>query len=65
MSNLIFVRPKAGLLVPDPATKDFLPEEGRSVESSIYWKRRIADGDVTIDPQGPLKSTVKPSKKDA
>lgn len=42
------------LQVFDPATKTFLPPEGRSVDGGVgearelYWDRRIADGEVTV-----------------
>ncbi len=42
----ITIRPLNGLLVPDPALKDFLPIEGRTVEHSLYWQRRIRDNEV-------------------
>lgn len=40
------LRPKRGRSVPDPVRGDLLPLEGRNVEESSYWHRRIADGDV-------------------
>jgi len=40
------IRPKRGRSVPDPARGDLLPAEGRSVEESSYWLRRLADGDI-------------------
>lgn len=42
----MFVKPVAGRLVPDPDRGDALPPEGRNVEPTQYWQRRIADGDV-------------------
>lgn len=42
----MFVKPAAGLAVPDPERGDTLPPEGRNVEPTQYWQRRIADGDV-------------------
>lgn len=63
--HTIFVRPKAGLKITDPATKGFLPEEGRAVEPSIYWERRLNDGDVIAVSPTTVKPTVKPNKKDA
>lgn len=42
----MFVKPKTGLKIPDPALLDYLPEDGREVESSAYWIRRLRDGDV-------------------
>ena len=47
----MFVIPAPGLTVVDPAmlgTPDaFLPPEGREVQPSEYWTRRLRDGDVT------------------
>lgn len=42
----MFVCPKPGIRVRDPVKKDLLPDEGREVAESMYWHRRIADGDV-------------------
>ncbi|MFV8192381.1 DUF2635 domain-containing protein [Acinetobacter soli] len=42
----MIVKPKTGLKIPDPALLDYLPEDGREVESSAYWIRRLRDGDV-------------------
>ena len=41
----MFIKPN-GKLVPDPQRSDFLPPEGRNVEPTTYWHRRLADGDV-------------------
>lgn len=51
----MFVYPKPGIRVRDPARKDLLPEKGREVaDQDIYWLRRIADGDVvTKQPAAP------------
>jgi hypothetical protein len=43
----MFVKPKSGLKVRDPDRKDYLPTEGREVPPSLYWTRRVRDGDVT------------------
>lgn len=40
------IKPKRGRYVPDPVRGDLLPSEGRNVEESSYWLRRLADGDV-------------------
>ncbi|MNO02636.1 hypothetical protein D3C81_2230990 [compost metagenome] len=34
-------------MVPDPERGDTLPNEGRTVQRSPYWARRIKDQDVT------------------
>jgi hypothetical protein len=44
---MIFVRPREGLVLrlPEGGT---LPAEGMEVERSLFWDRRIADGDVLV-----------------
>lgn len=42
----MFVIPKDGRSVPDPARGDLLPASGRNVDDSNYWYRRVTDGDV-------------------
>lgn len=42
----MYVKPIAGRQVPDPERGDLLPAEGRNVEPTQFWQRRIADGDV-------------------
>lgn len=42
----MFVKPKQGLKVRDPVTRGFLPEGGAEVPPSLYWTRRLRDGDV-------------------
>lgn len=48
----MYLIPAPGFKVPDPAflntPGDHLPPEGRDVEPSTYWTRRINDGDVTV-----------------
>ncbi|HCR8627892.1 TPA: DUF2635 domain-containing protein, partial [Shigella flexneri] len=43
--------------VPDPARGDLLPSEGRNVEESSYWFRRIAAGDVVRVKQDKAKKS--------
>lgn len=43
----MYVIPTQGRAVPDPARGDTLPPEGRTVEPTQYWQRRVIDGDVT------------------
>ena len=40
--------PKAGLQVIDPETCEALPKKGAPKELTTWWRRRIADGDVTV-----------------
>lgn len=42
----MYLVPKAGQQVPDPVHGDHLPAQGREVEYSQYWQRRVAEGDV-------------------
>lgn len=42
----MYVKPTEGRQVPDPARGDTLPPEGREVEPTQYWQRRVIDGDV-------------------
>ena len=42
----MFLKPTTGIQVPDPDRGDHLPAEGRNVELTQYWQRRVADGDV-------------------
>lgn len=48
----MFVKPAARLIdgaplvVRDPDLHDLLPAEGREVPDSMYWQRRLIDGDV-------------------
>lgn len=48
MKEKIFVKPKDGKRVIDPATKRVLPSEGASVEKTSYWMRRLANGEIEI-----------------
>lgn len=60
----MFVKPKDGRSVPDPARGDFLPVDGRNVEENQYWYRRVQDGDVAIvPPETPAEPTKKASDK--
>ncbi|KIX14251.1 hypothetical protein X474_09825 [Dethiosulfatarculus sandiegensis] len=43
----MFLKPRKGLKVPDPKTGRDLDPQGAYVTESIYWLRRLADGDVT------------------
>lgn len=51
----MFIKPAAGLAVPDPTRGDVLPPEGREVEPTQYWQRRLNDGDVVEAVQAPVK----------
>lgn len=56
----MFVKPKDGLVVRDPATKRALPAEGAEVPETGYWMRRLRDGDVVEStPAAPAAAPVK------
>ena len=58
MTQRITVVPAAGRAVPDPEAGDLLPAEGRVVPDNVWWRRRLADGDVTsaADSEKPTKA---------
>lgn len=62
----MFLKPVAGLAVPDPDRGGVLPAEGREVAMTSYWERRRADGDVVevTDSDQSTKATVSRSKKE-
>ncbi|MBK5539389.1 DUF2635 domain-containing protein [Pseudomonas sp. TH05] len=47
MTKRITVLPAAGRAVPDPEAGDLLPVTGREVPDNAWWRRRLADGDIT------------------
>ncbi|MCF5056787.1 DUF2635 domain-containing protein [Pseudomonas proteolytica] len=47
MTKRITVVPAVGRAVPDPEAGDLLPAAGREVPDNAWWRRRLADGDVT------------------
>lgn len=55
----MFLKPVPGRAVPDPARGDTLPPEGREVEPTQYWQRRINDGDVI---EASADTTIKKAK---
>lgn len=54
----MFVKPAAGLSVPDPERGGLLAAEGREVQPTTYWHKRIEDKDVEIV-QTPAQPTSK------
>lgn len=44
----IFIKPKKGLRVLNPATMLPISEDGQKVSKNSYWTRRQLDGDITI-----------------
>lgn len=58
MTQRITVVPAAGRAVPDPQAGNLLPAEGREVTDSVWWRRRLADGDITIKQAKAVKKEV-------
>lgn len=58
MTQCITVVPASGRAVPDPQAGDLLPAEGREVTDSVWWRRRLADGDITIKQAKAAKKEV-------
>ena len=59
MRERIFLVPRTGIIVRDPATNQCLPPEGMEIERSSYWIRRIKDGDVSIITVAKTRSKLK------
>ncbi len=58
------VLPKKGLKVFNPATKLHLSKDKPiNVPESNYWRRRLADGDISIVAKEEIKKKVKKSKE--
>ena len=49
-----YLRPAAGLRVLDLETREPLPEEGAQKPKTVYWLRRLRDGDV-VEGQPPAR----------
>jgi hypothetical protein len=63
--NAMYVIPKSGILIRDPDLKTHIPPEGREVPDSLFWQRRINDGDVTVGKAPTSKSSASaPAKAD-
>lgn len=45
----VLVLPVTGRRCKDPETLELLPEKGKKVYPTGYWKRRINDGDCVIE----------------
>ena len=46
------VKPAEGRAVRDPDSMVLLPDEGKDVPDTTFWRRRLRDGDVieVVDP---------------
>ena len=54
----IFVKPAEGLQIRDPIRQDLIEPDGREVESSPYWRRRLIARDVLeVPPPEPKADT--------
>ncbi|MBN8486373.1 MAG: DUF2635 domain-containing protein [Burkholderiales bacterium] len=42
----VWVVPAEGLTVLNPLDMSVVPPEGAEVSNSVYWRRRLADGDI-------------------
>lgn len=59
----MFVKPAAGLSVPDPERGGLLAAEGREVEPTTYWHKRVQDQDVeVVQTPAPAIAPAKASK---
>ncbi len=46
MTHKVFLQPRPGVKVRMPENSGHLPADGQEVALSLYWRRRIQDGDV-------------------
>jgi hypothetical protein len=58
----LYLIPNAGLRVRDPETGEPLPADGAHKPNSIYWIRRLRDGDVR-EGKPPRAATTSASKE--
>lgn len=60
----MFIKPAAGLKVRVDAGR-LLADEGEEVVDSVYWQRRLRDGDVVLadPPQQPAPEAPAPAEK--
>lgn len=66
--NMKWVKPKAGLSVPNPDTGKHLPEAGERVVYGSFWMRRLKYGEITVSDKKPVEKqessvTMTPAKK--
>ena len=59
-----FLKPIGGAKIRDPKTKEFLSQDGRRVEMSVYWNRRVKDGTVAIVENQPAFPKIEKSPAD-
>jgi hypothetical protein len=56
----MFVKPKNGVMVPDPERGGYLPDAGRDVPRTQYWLSRLRDGDIDRASTPPESVSQKP-----
>lgn len=58
MAERVWIKPAPGMRVCDPFDFREMPPEGKEVEMSSHWMRRVKDGDCEV-----VSQAVKPAKK--
>ncbi|MBD2781952.1 DUF2635 domain-containing protein [Xenorhabdus szentirmaii] len=58
----MYVKPVAGRLVRCPVKGEPLPESGAEVPDTLFWHRRLRDGDVCLAQPVTEKLTKKPQE---
>ena len=48
MNKMITIKPKEGMVVRDPITKQKLPAAGLQVLQNSYWTKKLRDGDIVL-----------------
>lgn len=46
--EIVKIKPKSGLKIRNPETNLILSDEGEDVVLSVFWRRRLLEGDVEI-----------------
>lgn len=59
----LFLKPRPGTIVRFPRTGEILPEEGKFIILTSYWRRRIKAGDVVMESRKVLESKPKVETK--
>ena len=55
----------ADLVVRDPVTLEKLPADGKAVEDSAYWRRRLRSGDVVEIKTAAKKKSAQTEQKES
>ena len=64
MVKKINVKPVTGVDLIDPLSNRMVPEGGLTVRDSIFWRRRIRDGDaILVEDESPKPDQIKKPKK--